>query len=136
MASFQQQMQTIRKEQVAQQQFAQTGGGLFSVTVNGNNEVVSIEFSDAASDDLELLADLIQVATNQAMQQTKTYSTQQMQALTAGLPIPPGMHLACWGCKYVGTSVQCVRHLRVRIWKRRYGILHRDGDLFGSLSQH
>jgi DNA-binding YbaB/EbfC family protein len=91
MASFQQQMQTIQ-EQVAQQQFtAQTGGGLVSVTVNGNNEVVSIEFSDAASDDLELLADLIQVATNQALQQAKTYSAQQMQALTAGLPIPPGM---------------------------------------------
>ena len=47
---------------------------------------------EALAGDVELMSDLVLVATNQALAKAKADSrSKKMQALTAGLPIPPSM---------------------------------------------
>ena len=56
------------------------------MTVTGANQVVSIEMAEALAGDVELMSDLVLVATNQALAKAKADADQKMQALTAGLP--------------------------------------------------
>ena len=91
LASFQQNMKTMQAE-IAKKEFsAEVAGGKVKVTVTGANQVVAITISEQLQGDVDMIGDLVLVATNQAMAQAKVYSDQQMQSITAGLPIPPGM---------------------------------------------
>ena len=91
MAGFQQQMKQIQQEAEASEHVGQAGGGIVKARVNGRHELLDIEFNDEAGEDLEMLADLIIVAVNNANQKAQLNLQQKMSAVTAGLPIPPGM---------------------------------------------
>ncbi len=66
------------------------GGGMVTVTVNGNNEVLGIEIEDPLinSDEKAMLQDLIVAATNDALRKSKELAQQEMKKLTGGLNIP------------------------------------------------
>lgn len=88
---FQQRMQQF-KEQAAKLRCEGTaGGGLVKVTVTGTNECVKVEIAEAAMEDRELLEDLMRAATDDAMRQVREKTAQNLQGLTGGLPIPPGL---------------------------------------------
>ena len=70
---------------------AQAGGGLVSVVVTGKMQVVSINISDSAFEEKEMLEDLITAAINNGMKIAQENMQHKMSELTAGLPIPPGM---------------------------------------------
>ncbi len=90
-SQFQQSMKTM-KEQLANEQYtAEVAGGKVKVTVNGANQVLSIDIDERLAGDVEMTGDLVLVATNQALSQAKSDADQKLGALTAGLPIPPGM---------------------------------------------
>ena len=89
LSGFQQKMKAIQEE-CQSTEYTATSGGV-TVTVNGNNEVVSITIDDSCMDDKELLEDILVGTTNKAQVQAKQDLQQKMAALTAGLPIPPGM---------------------------------------------
>ena len=89
--SFQENMKTLQAELAKQHYTAEVAGGKVKVTVTGANQVVSIEMNEALAGDVELMSDLVLVATNQAISKAKTDSEQKMQELTSDLPIPPGM---------------------------------------------
>lgn len=90
-SSFQQNMAEMKAQLATQEFSAEVAGGKVKVTVNGANEILSIDIDEKLAGDVEMTGDLVLVATNQALQKAKTHSDQQMQTLTSGLPIPPSM---------------------------------------------
>ena len=68
------------------------GGGAVSVTVNGQQKVMSVSIEpDALEEGAELLADMVLAAVNDAMDKSRELAAQQMGQLTAGLGLPPGL---------------------------------------------
>ncbi len=70
---------------------AGAGGGAVTVVVTGSQKVVSVKIDPAAKDDVEMLQDLVLAAVNEAMERSKQMAAEKMQALTAGLGLPPGL---------------------------------------------
>ena len=91
LAGFQQQLKSVQEECASTHYSSSAGGGAVEVTVNGQNEIISIVISEDGMSDKEMLEDLIIVAVNTANQQAKADLQQRMSVLTQGLPIPPGM---------------------------------------------
>jgi nucleoid-associated protein EbfC len=71
------------------------GGGLVQVTMNGKGEMkkVKIDKSLIVPDEAEVLEDLILAASNDAKQRVEAHVATEMQKLTGGLQLPPGMKL-------------------------------------------
>ncbi|NLM52193.1 MAG: YbaB/EbfC family nucleoid-associated protein [Firmicutes bacterium] len=72
---------------------ATSGGGVVRVEVNGKKELVNLEIDPAAvdPDDVEMLQDLIIAAINEAMRKVDEMMIKEMQKLTGGLNLPPGL---------------------------------------------
>jgi DNA-binding YbaB/EbfC family protein len=72
-----------------------SGGGMVQVTVNGKGEVkrVKIDPALAKPEDVEVLEDLIVAACNDARAKSEAMMAEEMQKLTGGLNLPPGMKL-------------------------------------------
>jgi len=72
-----------------------SGGGLVKVTLTGKGLMtrVSIDPSLIKPDEAEILEDLIIAAHNDAKQKAEKTMAEKMQALTSGLPLPPGLKL-------------------------------------------
>jgi DNA-binding YbaB/EbfC family protein len=66
------------------------GGGVVKVTVNGHQEMLSIEISPEAVDpeDVEMLQDLIVAAVNDAFRKCQDMISEEMGKVTGGLNIP------------------------------------------------
>ena len=94
-----QQMQTKmaeRQEQLAALEVSGTaGGGMVQVTMSGKGELrgVKIDPTLANPDDVEVLEDLIMAAANDAKAKVEVRVQEEMQKLTGGLQLPPGMQL-------------------------------------------
>lgn len=73
----------------------QSGGGLVHVTLTGKFEMklLKIDPSLFKEDDVEVLEDLILAAHNDAKAKVEQVMQEKTKALTAGLPMPPGMKL-------------------------------------------
>ena len=71
-----------------------SGAGLVKVTMTGKHDVrrVSIDPSLMA-DDKDMLEDLIAAVVNDAVRKVETVTQERMSAVTAGMPLPPGMKL-------------------------------------------
>jgi len=72
-----------------------SGAGMVSVVLNGKGELRRIALDPKIVDpsDVEMLQDLIIAAHADAKRKAEAHSQAEMQKLTAGLPIPPGMKL-------------------------------------------
>jgi DNA-binding YbaB/EbfC family protein len=71
------------------------GGGLVVVTLNGKGEMagVKIDPSLLKLEEGEILEDLITAAHADAKAKVEDTMKEKMQALTGGLPLPPGLKL-------------------------------------------
>ena len=71
------------------------GGGMVQVTMSGKGELrgVKIDPTLANPDDVEVLEDLIMAAANDAKAKVEVRVQEEMQKLTGGLQLPPGMQL-------------------------------------------
>tara|TARA_Y100001970_G_scaffold294256_1_gene449281 strand:+ start:73970 stop:74293 length:324 start_codon:yes stop_codon:yes gene_type:complete len=72
-----------------------SGGGLVSVTLSGKGEMKALKIDPSllSEGDNEILEDLIVAAVNDTKTKVEAYVAEEMQKITAGLPIPPGMKL-------------------------------------------
>jgi nucleoid-associated protein EbfC len=72
-----------------------SGGGLVTVVLNGKGAMarMSIDESLMKPGEAEILEDLIVAAHSDAKQKSEQAMAEKMQALTGGLPLPPGMKL-------------------------------------------
>lgn len=66
------------------------GGGMVTVVMNGQHEVVSIKIDPEVVDpsDVEMLEDLIIAACNEARAKVDDMVKSEMSSLTGGFPIP------------------------------------------------
>lgn len=71
------------------------GGGMVTVTLTGKGEMkkISLDKSIVDPNDLEMLEDLIVAAHNDAKAKVETTMQEEMQKVTGGLQLPPGMKL-------------------------------------------
>lgn len=69
---------------------ASAGGGMVRVKANGAQKIVSITIDSEVvnKDEVEMLQDLIQAATNEAIRKSKDLLQDEMKKLTGGIPIP------------------------------------------------
>jgi DNA-binding YbaB/EbfC family protein len=71
------------------------GGGMLTIKMSGKGEVRSAQVDDSLlkPDQKEILQDLIVAAHADARRKLETVLQERMQALTGGLPLPPGLKL-------------------------------------------
>ncbi|MGM0689830.1 MAG: YbaB/EbfC family nucleoid-associated protein [Bacillota bacterium] len=70
-----------------------SGGGAVRVVANGRKELVSLQIDPEAitEDNREMLEDMIIAAVNEAFSQVDDMVSSEMQKLTGGMNLPPGM---------------------------------------------
>jgi DNA-binding YbaB/EbfC family protein len=86
-----QQMQERLQKQMAEMRIEATaGGGMVTVTVNGNKHVLAVKLDPEviSKDDVEMLQDLIVAAINDAHRKVDEGLANQMQGMMGGLKIP------------------------------------------------
>jgi nucleoid-associated protein EbfC len=71
------------------------GAGLVTMTVNGKGDLRRIKIDPKIIDpaDAEMLEDLIVAAHTDAKRKIETAAAEEMQKVTGGLQLPPGMKL-------------------------------------------
>ena len=71
------------------------GGGMVQVTMNGKGELRAVKIDPGllTPDDVEVLEDLIVAAANDAKAKVEAQVAEEMQKMTGGLALPPGMKL-------------------------------------------
>ncbi len=87
----QSQMSKVQKELETETVEASAGGGAVTVVATGAQKVVSVKIDPEAAGDAEMLQDLVLTAVNEAMEKAKLLAASKMQAVTAGLGLPPGL---------------------------------------------
>ncbi len=72
---------------------ASSGGGVVRVVANGKKEIVEIEIEKEALEDadVEMIQDLVLSAVNEALRRAEEMAAAEMQKITGGLNLPPGM---------------------------------------------
>jgi DNA-binding YbaB/EbfC family protein len=71
----------------------QSGAGAVKVVMTCKHDVKRVTIDFLVMDDKEMLEDLIAAALNDVNRRAEQTSQERMGALTAGLPLPPGMKL-------------------------------------------
>lgn len=91
----QEKMQAMQEEMANMETTGTSGGGLVTVVMSGQGTIVSIKIDPSLlkPEDVEILEDLIMAAHNEAKAKIETAMAEKTQAMTAGLPIPPGFKL-------------------------------------------
>lgn len=86
----QQKMEETQKELGEKTIETTVGGGMVTVTANGNREIVSIDIKPEVvdPDDIEMLEDLVIAAVNEALRNVDEMVSEQMSQFTGGLNIP------------------------------------------------
>jgi hypothetical protein len=92
---FQSKMAKLQEELGDKTVEASSGGGMVTVVVNGQQEIISIKIDPEVidSDDAEMLQDLILAAVNDGLSRAKKMVNEEMGKLTGGLNLPniPGL---------------------------------------------
>ncbi len=71
-----------------------SGGGLVKVTMTCRHDVKRVAIDPSLlADDKDILEDLVAAAFNDALRKAEATSSEKMAAVTAGMPLPPGMKL-------------------------------------------
>jgi nucleoid-associated protein EbfC len=88
-------MQEMQARLEAMEIEGEAGAGLVSVTLNGKGELKRLRIDPKVVDpaDTEMLQDLIVAAHTDAKRKIEATSAAEMQKLTAGMPLPPGLKL-------------------------------------------
>lgn len=86
----QEEMNVLNSELEEKEYIGTSGGGAVKVTVCGNMEIKNIEIEPEIvnKDELEMLSDLIIVATNEALRSAINEKNEKMEKLSAGLNMP------------------------------------------------
>lgn len=88
-------MQEMQAELEQREVQGAAGGGMVTVTLNGKGDLRGIRIDPALmkEDEREVLEDLIKAAHADAKGRADREMAEQMQKVTAGIPLPPGMKL-------------------------------------------
>ncbi len=70
---------------------ASTGGGMVTVSMDGNKALLDVKIDPDAVEDVEMLQDMIRGAVNEAAKRVDEESQQKVSGLLGGMGLPPGM---------------------------------------------
>ncbi len=70
-----------------------SGGGMVSIEINGQMEIIGVKISPEAvdPDDIGMLEDLVFAAFSDASVKIKDKMKEEMSKLTGGMDLPPGL---------------------------------------------
>ena len=90
MQKMQKEMMQAQEELNAKEFEGAAGGGMVKVTINGQREVLGVNLDPSVVDpeDVEMLEDLIVVATNEALKKVEETTNSTMGKFTQGLNLP------------------------------------------------
>ncbi len=73
----------------------QSGGGLVKIRATAKGRIIGVEIDESMlkAEEKETLEDLITAAINDARTNADQVANEQMQQMTSGLALPPGMKL-------------------------------------------
>lgn len=87
-------MQKAQAEIATIEVIGESGGGMIKVTMTGKHEVKRVQIEPSvASEDREMLEDLIAAAMNDAVHKVEARVQEKMGSLMAGVQLPPGVKL-------------------------------------------
>jgi len=88
-------MQEMQTKLESMELTGEAGAGLVKVTMNGKSDMQKIKIDPKLVDpaDTEMLEDLILAATRDAKAKVEAAAADEMQKVTGGLQLPPGMKL-------------------------------------------
>ena len=86
----QERMTSLQNELALRTVEASAGGGMVSVLVNGQHELVSLKIEKEVinPEDVDMLQDLIMAAVNEGMRKAQEMASAEMAKLTGGINIP------------------------------------------------
>ncbi len=87
-----QQMQQKLQEEIAQIRVeASTGGGMVTVKMDGQKNVLAVKIDPEVAGDVEMLQDMVMAAVNEAAKKVDEEARQKMSGFLGGMGLPPGM---------------------------------------------
>ncbi|HLI83819.1 MAG TPA: YbaB/EbfC family nucleoid-associated protein [Bryobacteraceae bacterium] len=87
-----QQMQEKLQEEIRRLRVeASAGGGMVTVHMDGQKNLLSIKIDPEVAGDLEMLQDLIVAASNEAVKKVDDEIKGKMSGMLGGMGLPPGM---------------------------------------------
>jgi DNA-binding YbaB/EbfC family protein len=87
-----QQMQQRMQEEIAQIRVeSSVGGGMVTVKMNGQKQVLGVTIDPEAGGDVEMLQDMVMAAFNEAAKKVDEEAQQKMSGMLGGLGLPPGL---------------------------------------------
>lgn len=89
-----QEMQKKMQEEVAKIRIeASAGGGMVTVKMDGQKNVIGVVIDPEVAGDVEMLQDLVMAACNEAVKKVEEETQSKMSGMLGGLGLPPGMGL-------------------------------------------
>jgi nucleoid-associated protein EbfC len=87
-----QQMQEKLQLEIAQIKVEATaGGGMVSVQMDGQKNLLAVKIDPEVAGDVEMLQDMIVAACNEAVKKVDGETKQKMGGMLGGMGLPPGM---------------------------------------------
>ena len=87
-----QQMQERMQQEIALIRVeASAGGGMVSVKMDGQKNVLSVKIDPEVAGDVEMLQDLVMAAFNEALRKVEAESQAKMGGMLGGMGLPPGL---------------------------------------------
>jgi DNA-binding YbaB/EbfC family protein len=87
-----QQMQEKMQQEIALIRVEATaGGGMVTVNMDGQKNVLAVKIDPEVAGDVEMLQDLIVAACGEAMKAVEAQIQQKMGGMLGGMGLPPGM---------------------------------------------
>jgi len=87
-----QKMQERLQQEIAQIKVEATaGGGMVSVTMDGQKNLLSVKIDPEVAGDVEMLQDMVLAAHSEAFKKVEDEVKQKMGGMLGGLGLPPGM---------------------------------------------
>ena len=87
-----QQMQQKLQEEIAQIRVeASSGGGMVTVRMDGQKNVLGVIIDPEVAGDVEMLQDMVMAAVNEASKKVDEASRQKMSGMLGGMGLPPGL---------------------------------------------
>jgi hypothetical protein len=92
--AMQEKMQKMQEDVAKLEVTGESGAGLVKIVMNGRHDVRSVNIDNSLlSEEKEILEDLIAAAINDAVRKVESTSQEQMQKLTGGMQLPPGLKM-------------------------------------------
>ena len=87
-----QQMQEKMQQEIALIRVEATaGGGMITVTMDGQKNLLTVKIDPEVAGDVEMLQDMIVAAANEAVKKVDAQISQKMGGMLGGMGLPPGI---------------------------------------------